>query len=136
MKGNISLKRLSIGPITAIKNKDVGLVLTLVFLLCFLRFDNRVFILLALSAVLIAIIIPSVLKPISYAWFGLSELLGTVMSKVLLILVFFLIITPIGTIRRIISKERLQMERWKKDNRSVFTVRDKTFTGEDVKNPF
>jgi hypothetical protein len=30
----------------------------------------------------------------------------------------------------------MQMERWKKDNKSVFLVRDKTFTAEDVKNPF
>src|SRR4030043_2269057 len=119
MKTNISLKQLVKEPITTVKNKDVGLVLALVFLVCFLHFDDRVLIILALSAVLIAIIVPVVLKPLAYIWFGLSELLGTAMSKVLLALIFFLIITPIGIIRRVFIKERLQMERWKKDTESV-----------------
>jgi hypothetical protein len=123
-------------PITPEKNKEVGLVLTLVFLLCFLRFGSRTFIMLALGAVVVAVLVPALLTPISRAWFWLSEALGTVMSRVILTIVFFGVITPIGLLRRLFSRKRMLMERWKKDKESVFTVREKTFSAADLEHPF
>jgi multisubunit Na+/H+ antiporter MnhG subunit len=123
-------------PITPAKIKDTGLVIILIMLICFLISKNLIFIKLALSVTIITIIIPVAIKPFALIWFGLAELLGAVMSKVLLILVFFFIITPIGTLRRLLARERLQMELWKKETGSVFIIRDKRFTADDINNPF
>ena len=91
---------------------------------------------LALSAVVVAVLVPALLTPISRAWFWLSEALGTVMSRVILTIVFFGVITPIGLLRRLFSRKRMLMERWKKDKESVFTVREKTFSAADLEHPF
>ncbi len=123
-------------PITPAKIKDTGLVVILIFLICFLINKNQIFIKLAFSVTIITIIIPVAIKPFALIWFGLAELLGAIMSKVLLILVFFFIITPIGALRRLLTRERLQMDLWKKDTGSVFLARDKKFTADDINNPF
>ena len=130
------MKKSFFKPITTEKNKDVGLVLVLAFLICFLRFEDRVFVLLSLGAAIVSIVLPGMLKPISIFWYLLAEILGTVMSRVILTLVFFLIITPMGLLKRLVSRDRMLMERWKKGEESVFTVRDKSFSGADLKNPF
>jgi len=123
-------------PITPTKIKDTGLVIILLMFICFLINKNLIFIKFALIVTIITIIIPVAIKPFAVIWFGLAELLGAVMSKVLLILVFFFIITPIGALRRLLVRDRLHMELWKKDTGSVFIIRDKRFTADDINNPF
>ena len=39
---------------------------------------------------------PKAFKPLAGLWFGLSHLMGQVVSKIVLTLAFFLIVTPIG----------------------------------------
>ena len=51
--------------------------------------------------------VPAVLGPLAKLWFGLSAILGTVMSKLLLSLVFFLVVTPMGVLRRLVESDRL-----------------------------
>jgi hypothetical protein len=41
-------------------------------------------------------------------WMGLSEILSFVLTRVILALIFFIIVTPIGLIRRISGKETLR----------------------------
>ena len=123
-------------PISIEKNKDVGLVLTAVFLVMFLHFHDRTLIFCSLGAVVITILFPVMLKPISYIWYGLAEILGMVMSRIILTAVFFLVITPIGFVKRVVSNDHLLTERWKKDSESLFTVRDKKFMSADIEKPY
>lgn len=50
---------------------------------------------------------PSVLKPIYKVWMLLALVLGWLMSRVLLTLVFFFLFTPISLIFKLISKDPL-----------------------------
>ncbi|MFH1800894.1 MAG: SxtJ family membrane protein [Candidatus Omnitrophota bacterium] len=52
-------------------------------------------------------IIPSILKPVQKAWMTLAVLMGWVMTRVLLSLLFYLAITPIGLILRLMGKDLL-----------------------------
>jgi hypothetical protein len=123
-------------PITSEQTKDMGLVIVLLLTLGFLHSGNRLFLQLALVAIAIVLIVPVLFKPVDCLWYFFSELLGTVMSRVVLTLVFFLVITPIGFLKRIVSRKRMLTEEWKKGRETVFTVRDKVFSGSDISKPF
>lgn len=118
------------------KNKDVGFVILLGLLLWYFHSGNILFIHLSILCIFVSLLIPVILKPVSFAWYGLSEAMGTILSRVLLFAIFFCIITPIGVAHRVISKKRLLTEQWKKSRESVFKDRNVGFTISDIKNPF
>ena len=51
---------------------------------------------------------PAVLLPLYRAWMGLALVLGHVMTRVLLTLVFFLVVTPIGLVRRAVGRDPIE----------------------------
>ena len=53
---------------------------------------------------------PQILKPIQKAWMTLALLMGWVMTRVLLGVVFYLVITPISLISKIAGKKFLSVE--------------------------
>lgn len=118
------------------QSKDTGLAMVLMCLLFgYLRHYNN---LVALSIVLLIIdmIIPNIYKPLAKIWFGISNILGTIMSKLLLTIMFFCLVTPVGIIRRINGADSLQLKSWKKDASSVFAIRDHIFRSEDIEKPY
>ncbi|GAB6038104.1 hypothetical protein JCM15519_26630 [Fundidesulfovibrio butyratiphilus] len=116
--------------------RDTGMAMTLICMLVALFGDKRPFLLAAIAVLLVNMVVPAVFKPVAKLWFGLSHLLGTVMSKVLLSLVFFLVLTPMGLLRKLFGKDSMQMRRFKKGDGSVFRVREHTFTATDIETPY
>jgi len=53
----------------------------------------------------LGLLAPPALLPLYRAWMGLALVLGHVMTRVLLTLVFFLLVTPIGLIRRAVRRD-------------------------------
>lgn len=68
---------------------------------------------------------PSVLKPFQKMWMGLALVMGAVMSRVILCALFFLVITPIGLITRLLGKDFLTRS-WDPDKGSYWTDRPQT----------
>jgi hypothetical protein len=122
--------------ITREKNKDIGFVILLGLLLWYFHSGGILFLQLSVLCILVTLVVPVVLTPVSFAWYGLSEVLGRIMSRLLLSVIFFCIVTPVGVARRVICKERLLIEQWKKNRDSVFTDRNVRYTVSDIKNPF
>lgn len=116
--------------------KDTGLALVLVCCIVFLVTKDQRLILLATGLQLVNMIVPALFKPLAKLWFGLSHILGTVMSKIMLILVFFLVVTPMGLFRRLLGKDTLQLRRFGQDQTSVFRNREHRFTSADIEQPF
>ena len=58
----------------------------------------------------IAITFPSLLGPFNRAWFKFGLLLGQAVNPVILGLVFFLVVTPIGISRRLLGKDSLHLK--------------------------
>ncbi|MDR3640298.1 MAG: SxtJ family membrane protein [Humidesulfovibrio sp.] len=79
---------------------------------------------------------PRIFGPASRLWFGLSGLMGAVMSKVILTIVYFLVLTPVGLLRRVLGKDTLRLAAFKKGTGSVFHTRSTPFTSADLKTPF
>jgi hypothetical protein len=116
--------------------RDTGMALVLVCCIVFLVTKNPRLILLAAGLQLLDMIVPALFKPLAKLWFGLSHILGTVMSKIMLSLVFFLVVTPMGLFRRLVGKDTLQLRRFGRDQASVFRNREHRFTPADIEQPF
>lgn len=56
---------------------------------------------------LFGLIVPSGLRPVYLVWMALAIVLGFVMTRVILTIVFFLVITPIGLVMRALGKDPL-----------------------------
>lgn len=59
------------------------------------------------ALVLLGATVPSALKPLYSAWMALAVVLGFIMTRVILTLVFYLIVTPIGLIMRAVGRDPL-----------------------------
>jgi hypothetical protein len=122
--------------LTSEKNKDTGLVILLCLLLGYLHSHNLVFIWISVACILVSILFPIILRPVSVIWYGLSEIMGAIVSRIVLSVIFFCVITPIGLIRRIITKKQLLTEQFKQGRESVFVERNIEFSRSDIENPF
>jgi hypothetical protein len=69
-------------------------------------------------------------------WFALSHFLGSIVSKILLSLLFFTIVTPIGLVRRLAGADSLKLKKWRTGSTSSFTDRNQTYSAEDLERPY
>ncbi len=65
---------------------------------------------------------PVALKPIYWIWMIFATILGWVMIRVILSLLFYTIITPIGLISRFFGKQFLELK-WNRTNRTYWNYR-------------
>ncbi len=116
--------------------KDTGMAMVLICLLLgyFGKFPQ--FLPLSIALLVLTMAWPVAFKPLAGVWFGLSHALGQVVSKIILTLVFFLLVTPIGLIRRWAKADSLQLRKWKQGTDSVFVAREGAITGKDLENPY
>jgi len=77
----------------------------------------------SLALIFCGALLPRVLKPIYVAWMTAALLIGWVMSRVLLSLVFYLIVTPIGFLARLMGKDFLDLK-FKDDKESYWIPRE------------
>lgn len=115
---------------------DSGMALVLISLIVYLVWKVDTALYLAVIFLIVNMTVPTIFKPFAWLWFGFSTVLGTVMSKILLSIVFITIITPIGLLRRLFGKDSLQLKNFKKSNESVFLSRDHKYSENDIIKPF
>ena len=71
---------------------------------------------------ILGIAIPFILKPIYWVWMIFATILGWIMTRVILSLLFYIIFTPIGLIPRFFGKQFLEL-RWDKSKESYWNYR-------------
>ena len=67
---------------------------------------------------------PSVLKPLNTGWIKLGEILGKIIAPVVMLLVFFIVITPIGLMLRLFGKDILGLK-FSEKVKTYWITRDK-----------
>ena len=122
--------------ITVEKCKDSGLALVLISLICYQVWKLEILILAAIIFLVAAMTYPLVFQPFARFWFALSTALGTVVSKIILTVLFFVIVLPVGLIRRAMGRDPMQMKSWKKGKESVFRIRKHVYSAKDMEHPF
>lgn len=110
---------------------DSGLALLLLTLLAGLLMNQQNVIRVAIGEVLTILIVPVVIYPFTFLWLNISELLGKLMSKLLLTVVFVLLVCPVGLIRKALGRDTLLLKKFKKDKNSVFTDRNHKYSKTD-----
>jgi hypothetical protein len=116
--------------------KDTGMAMVLICLLLGYWHKFPKFLPVAIVLLLITMAWPKAFRPLAGLWFGFSRLLGEVVSRVILSVLFFLIVTPIGLIRRLMGADALKLRQWKQGQDSVFVVREGPVQGKDLVNPY
>lgn len=116
--------------------KDVGLAIVLILLLTSFWAGELYFILPAIGMLLVVMIIPAILKQLAVIWYYLFTALGNITNRIILAVIFGVVLTPIGIIRRCLGFDSMNRKSWKNGVNSVFTVRNHTFTSDDLNKPY
>lgn len=61
------------------------------------------------ALVLLGLIVPIILKPIYLIWMVFAVILGWIMTRVILTIVFYLVVSPIGLISKLFRKNFLDL---------------------------
>lgn len=118
------------------KAKDTGLAVTLILLLIIFFTDQKYLLGPAIIVLVATMSWPMLFAPLSKVWFGLSELLGGIVSKIVLTIIFFCVVTPIGLFRKSGSSDSMKLKAWRSDSTTVFSKRDHTYTAADLERPY
>jgi len=117
--------------------KDTGLAVILILLMSSWFTQESIYWRLAIPVLIITMTVPKIFKIPARGWFGLSNFLGNNVSKILLSVLFFVVITPVGVVARLLGKDSMRLREWKSGRESVFVNRsaDKV-CAVDLERPF
>jgi hypothetical protein len=116
--------------------KDTGMAMVLIVLLLTLAVKRDYLIFGAIGLLVLTMIRPQLFRPVAVIWFGLSRLLGMVTSRVVLSIIFLVVVTPVGLVRRMLGKDTLRLKSFKKSHESVMEERNHTFCANDIIKPY
>lgn len=122
--------------ITKDQSRDTGMAMVLIFLIAAASRKKEGYLFVAMALHVVNMIVPQVYKPLGYLWFGLSDLLSAVVSKIMLSIVFFGVVTPIALLRRLSGKDSLKLRAFKGGKDSVMVERNHSFIGRDLESPY
>ena len=116
--------------------KDTGLVIVLFLLVTAYWKESSFFILLAIGTLVVVMTIPVILKPLAVIWYFFSITLGSITNRIILTVIYWGVLTPIGIIRRSLGFDPMKRKAWKDGTRSVFTERNHPVTSDDLIMPY
>lgn len=122
--------------ITKNQARDTGMAMVLLCLLLGLLTHTDWLFTVAIPVLVLTMIAPMAYYPVAVLWLGLSHLLGTVISRVLLTGVFFVVVLPVGLVRRMLQKDSLQLREFGRGKGSVMKTRDHVYTPADIDKPY
>ena len=103
-------------------NRSFGILVCIVFLLIALWpliSSNSIrywALILSITFLILGAINSKLLSPLKVYWIKLGEILGKIIAPLVMSLVFFIILTPIGLILRIFGKDLLKLKKNKKNS--------------------
>ncbi len=99
-------------------NRKFGLFFTSVFVILaswfYWRYDSvltPLFFAISGCFALTTTLAPSLLQPLNHIWFFLGKLLGKIVHPVVLLLLFFILITPISLVTRLFGRDELKLKK-------------------------
>ena len=112
-------------------NRSFGIVFFFVFLIISLwplLYENtlRVWsIIVAMIFLILGLINSNFLTPLNKLWFKFGKILGSVVAPVVMVVIFFLVITPTGFIMKILGKDLLS-KKYNSNMKSYWINREKS----------
>ena len=100
------------------------------------RESFEIFLISGLVLLVLGLTIPIVLKPIYWIWMVLAVILGWIMTRVILTLLFYMVLTPIGVFGRLSGSRFLDLN-WDKSENTYWNYRaTKQQDNEDYERQF
>jgi hypothetical protein len=115
---------------------DTGLAMVLLLLLLMLFLENLRLVWPAIVLLVITILWPMAFHPLARIWFIISKGLGTLGSMLVLSLLYFTLVYPIGKLRQLMGADSMKLLRWKKNDGSIFHERNTTYQRSDLEKPY
>lgn len=131
IRGRIRNQSIHLYPVL-MKEKHVSTILVFVVVLCilFLVYRNDNFLYAALGVGAIGLFVPWLSKKIHWLWMKFAELLGSVMNKVILSVVFYVFLFPVAMLSRLFRGSTLKAKNVKAA--SYFTERNFTYDAKSL----
>jgi hypothetical protein len=86
--------------------------------------------------ILLALVLPVVLLPLQKLWMAFSIVMGWVMTRVILTILYYLVLTPISLVARLTGKQFLELK-WNRSQSSYWNYRERReFKKEDFEKQF
>ncbi len=122
--------------VTNAQARDTGLAAVLILLLIAHFRDSAGLVAPAIIVLVVDMVWPNCFRPAAYVWFTLANILRKVVSSILLTVLFLVIVTPIGLLRRLLGADSMKRKKWKDGPESVFEERDHVFAAKDLERPY
>jgi hypothetical protein len=116
--------------------KDTGLAMILIALIIGLFSESKYAFFGAGVITIVDMVYPRFFYALAIVWYGLSTAIGTIVSKILLSLLFFILVTPVGLIRKALGSDPMKLREWRHGHRSLFQDRNYTYSSKDIENPY
>ena len=102
----------------------IGIILVMIagFLFWKEKESFQIFLAIGIILFLTAITMPVILKPVYWIWMIFATILGWIMTRIILSILFYVILTPIGLIPRLFGKQFLELK-WNRTNRTYWNYR-------------
>ena len=126
----------SVRRMTTDQCRDTGMAMVLLLLIFSITLKRNELVLDALVLQVITMTVPRIFAPIAVIWLGLSHRLGAVMSRVVLTVIFLLVVTPIGLVRRLLGNDSLRLRAFKASDDSVMLSRNHICSAADLERPY
>ena len=121
---------------TDISDLDAGLAIVLLTLLYGYFKTAQPLFLLPTGVLVFAMVLPRIFCWFAWLWSGLSQKMGYVATHVILTLIFFVILTPVSLITRLLRIDSLQLTSWKSNKNSFFKNRQHLYEETDFDHPY
>ena len=122
--------------ITRDQSKDTGMAMTLILLLLNRSFRHEAWLIGAIAALVIDMTVPQAYRPLAVVWLGLSHLIGMLSSRIILSVVFFGIVMPVGLLQKLCGRDPLNLKAFKAGTNSVMKERNRHFVAADLEKPY
>jgi len=124
------------GKLTDSRHRDTGLAITLIFAILLVVLAKNIFLVCLITSLVLTMVNPKWCFFITPVWFGLSNLLGMLVSKIIFTVIFLLLAIPVGMLRKILGKDPMRLKLYRAGPQSAMVDRNHVFTEDDLKNPY
>ena len=115
---------------------DTSMAMTLISLLVILYTKSLTLLPLPIGLLLLGMVWPRAYSLLARLWLGISLLLGSIMSRVVLSIIFIVVVTPIALVMRMFGHDPMRRKAWKKGTESTFVSRGDIIEAKDLEHPF
>lgn len=115
------------------KITEALLVIVTGFTLLYFIYDYNWFIYVAFGVGVTGILIKPLAKLIAIGWYKLGDILGFIVSKIVLSVMFYVLLVPIALLHNLFNKDVLKLKRSKE---SSWSERNHLYHKKDLENPW